>query len=237
MTVVIGVALLGALGSIPTTVSCASTTTFLAGETTSASSTVTTTAALLTQRTNTVTERVYDISPADWEYNTFPNLYGYHPYVVFPPNTYAYEDADLIEGMNVSVSWVANATVSVYILNAAQNSVYASSNATVTTPNIASAPDSPKVGSLGFRVPANDTYFLIIFDPNNGTKGLQQSWVELDNATGTATFDAARTAIITETTTTVVLVPQQVTSDQTSTSSYRRTANLLSQLGGTACSG
>ncbi len=137
--------------------------------------------------------------------------------------------------MDVQVSWIANNTLDAYVFNTTENAVYANSNATTTSPNIASSLNSEE-GSLSFHVSVNDVYFLAFFDPHNGSLGLAPHSVGLYNATGMATFQVTTKTSVIQTTTTVVFVPQQVTSTQTTTSSYRRTANLLSQIGGTACS-
>jgi len=158
------------------------------------------------------------------------------PAITITPNQYVYQDFALTAGMDVQVWWIANNTLDAYVFNSAENAVYAESNATTTSPNIASSPASQD-GSLSFHVSVNDLYFLAFFNPHNGSLGLSSHSVGLMNATGMATFQTTSTTLVTQTTSTVVFVPQQVTSTQTTTGSYRRTVNLLSQIGGTACSG
>jgi hypothetical protein len=239
LIVVIAVALLGALEALPLPVSCTTQETVLVGHTTSVASTVTTTTEAEIEQPTNRTERVYNFNPADsWQptITSVPNAYVPNPTIVITPNQYVYEDNALRAGMDVQVSWVANNSLDAYVFNTAENAAYADSNATTTSPNVASLPNS-RDGSLSFKVPANDTYYLAFFNPHNGSLGLPSHTVGLLNATGIATFQVTTTALVTQTTSTVVFVPQQVTLSQTTTGSYRRTTNLLSQIDGTACSG
>lgn len=238
LIVVIAVALFGVLEALPLPVSCTTQGTVLLGRTTSVSSTVTTTTEAQIEYPTTQTERVYNLNPFDIFQPTLtsiPNVYSLGTTITITPNQYVYQDIALTAGMDVQVSWSANDTLDAYVFNSAENAAYANSNATTTSPNIASSTNS-QVGSLSFHVSANDTYFLAFFDPHNGSLGLASRAVGLFDATGTATFQVSTTTLVTQTTTTVILVPQQVTSTQTTTGSYRRTANLLSQIVGTACS-
>ena len=238
LIVVIAVALFGALEALPLSVSCTTQGTVLVGQTTSVASTVTTTTEAQIEHATNLTERVYNFNPRIFFQPTLtsiPNAYLSNPALVITPDQYVYEDAALRAGMDVQVSWIANDSVDVYVLNTAENAVYADSNATTTSPNIASSLNS-EAGSLSFHVSANDSYFLAFFNPHNGSLGVGSQIVQLFNATGIATFQVTATTTVTQTTSTVVFVPQQVTSTQTTTGSYRRTVNLLSQIGGTACS-
>jgi len=206
-------------------------------QTSSVASTVTTTTEAKIEHATTQTERVYNFNPRDAfqpTLTTMPGAYMNAAALVVTPNQYLYQDFPLTAGMDVQVWWVANNTLDAYVLNSSENAAYASSNATATYPNIASSLNSA-VGTLSFHVSVNDLYFLALFNPHNGSRGLTQQIVQVFNATGIATFQATATTTVTQTTTTVILVPQLVTSAQTTTSSYRRTANLLSQIGGTAC--
>ena len=182
----------------------------------------------------TQTARVYDINPRVFfqpTLTTTPNIYSDNPVLVITPNQYIYQDVALTSGMNVQVWWIANDTVDVYVFNTAENAAYADSNATTTSPNVASSLGYA-AGSLSFSVPANDVYFLAFFNPHNGSLGQGSQTVQLLNATGTATFQEMTTSSVTQTTTTVVFFPQQVTATQTTTGTYRRTAALLSRIGG-----
>jgi hypothetical protein len=238
LIVVIAVALVGALEALPLPVSCTTQGTVLVGQTTSVASTVTTTTEAEIEHATNRTERVYNFSPGDvWQptITSIPDAYVNNPTIPITPNEYVYEDNALTAGMDVQVSWVANNTVDAYVFNTAENAAYADSNATTTSPNIASSPNS-RDGSLSFHVSVNDTYYLAFFNPHNGSLGLASHNVAIFNATGIATFQVTTTTLITQTTSTVVFVPQHVTLSQTTTGSYRRTTNLLSQIGGTACS-
>jgi hypothetical protein len=237
--VVIAVALFGALEAVALPVSCAAQGTVLVGQTTSVASTVTTTTteAQIEHATNQ-TERVYDFNPRlifQPTLTTMPNFYASSSSITITPNQYVYQNVALTAGMDVQVWWIANSTLDAYVFNSSENAVYAESNATATSPNIASLLNSED-GSLSFRVAVSDVYYLAFFNPHNGSLGLGSHSAGLINATGIATFQATTITLVTQTTSTVVFVPQQVTSTQTTTSSYRRTANLLSQIGGTACS-
>ena len=238
LIVVIAVALLGTLEALPLPVSCTTEGTVLVGQTTSVASTVTTTTEAEIEQSTNRTERVYNFYPGDaWQptITSIPAPYVNSPTIVITPNQYVYEDNALTAGMDVQVSWIANNSLDAYVFTTAENAAYANSNATTTSPNIASLPDSQD-GSLSFQVPANDTYYLAFFNPHNGSLGLASHTVGLFNATGIATFQVTTTTLVTQTTSNVVFVPQQVTLSQTTTGSYRRTTNLLSQIGGTACS-
>lgn len=209
------------------------------GQTTTVASTVTTTTEAQIKHATNQTERVYNFNPRfvfQATLTTMPNAYTNLAAITITPNQYVYQDVALTAGMDVQVWWIANNTLAAYVFNASENAVYAASNATATSPNIASSPPS-QAGSFSFHVPVNDVYFLAFFNPHNGSLGLSAHSVGLFNATGMATLQVTSTTLVTQTTSTVVFVPQQVTSTQTTTSSYRRTANLLSQIGGTACSG
>jgi hypothetical protein len=238
--VVIAVALLGALEAPALTVSCTTQGTALVGQTTSVASTVATTTATQTEQTTTQTERVYDFNPRfvyQPTLTSLPNFYLNNPSIIITSDQYVYQDFPLIAGMNVNVYWTANNTLDVYVFNSSENAAYATSNATMTSPNITSSPNS-RAGSLSFHVSVNDSYYVAFYNPHNGTQGPGSYEVTLLNATGIATFPVTTASLVTETTSTVVLVPQLVTSTQTTTGSYRRTGvNLLSQVGGTACSG
>jgi hypothetical protein len=236
---VIAVALFGAVEALPMPVSCATQGTVLVGQTASVASTVTTTTEAQIEHTTNQTDRVYNFNPRviyQPTLTTMPNFYFVGPTITITPNEYVYQNVALTAGMEVQVSWIANNTLDAYVFNSSENAAYAGSNATKTSPNIASSPNS-EIGSLSFHVPINDVYFLAFFNPHNGSFGLDSHSVGLINATGMATFQVTTTTLVTQTTSTVVFVPQQVTSTQTTTSSYRRSANLLSQIGGTACSG
>jgi hypothetical protein len=236
--VVVAVALFGALEALPLPVSCSSPGTGLVGQTTSVASTVTTTTEAQIERTTNQTERVYNMNPVTVfqpTLTTMPGAYYHSSTVTITPNQYVYQDVALTAGMDVQVWWIANNTLDAYVFNTTENAVYANSNATTTLPNIASSLNSED-GSLSFHVSVNDVYFLAFFDPHNGSLGLAPHSVGLYNATGMATFQVTTKTSVIQTTTTVIFVPQQVTSTQTTASSYRRAANLLSQIGGTACS-
>jgi hypothetical protein len=236
--IVVAVALFGALEALALPVSCTTQGTVLVGQTTTVASTVTTTTEAQIERATNQTERVYNFNPRvvfQPTLTTIPNVYSVSTAITITPNQYVYQDVALTAGMDVQVSWTANNSVDAYVFNSSENAAYAASNATATSPNIASLPNSQD-GSLSFQVPVNDVYFLAFFNPHNGSLGLGAHSVGLANATGIATFQVTTTTSVTQTTTTVVFVPQQVTSTQTTTSSYRRTANVLSQIGGTACS-
>jgi hypothetical protein len=235
--VVIAVALFGALEALPLPVSCTTQGTVLVGQTTSVASTVTTTTEAQIEHATNQTERVYNFNPLvvfQPTLTTVPNVYVNSRTITITPNQYVYQDVALTAGMDVQVWWIANNTLDAYVFNSSENAAYAESNATTTSPNIASSPNS-QIGSLSFHVSVNDIYFLAFFDPHNGSLGLGSHSVGLSNATGMATFQVTTTTLVAQTTSTVVFVPQPVTSTQTTTSSYRRTANLLSQIGGTAC--
>jgi hypothetical protein len=234
--VVVAVALFGGLDAVVSPVSCTTEVEATASQT---ASTFTTTTESQIEHATTQTERVYDVNPRIFYQPTLtsmPFAYSNNPALVITPNQYVYEDARLTAGMDVQLSWIANNTLDVYVLNSSENAAYADSNATMTTPNVASS-ELYASGSLSFQVLANDSYFVAFFNPHNGSRGLSSHIVQLLNATGIATFQTTATTTVTLTTSTVVLVPQPVTSTQTTTSTYRRTANLLSQIGGTACSG
>jgi len=236
--VVIAVALFGAVEAIPLPVSCTTQGVVLVGRTTTVASTVTTTTEARIEHATNQTERVYNFNPRvvfQPTLTTIPNVYVNIPVIIVTPNQYVYQDVALTAGMDVQVWWIANNTLDAYVFNSSENAAYAESNATTTSPNIASSPASQS-GSLSFHVSVNDVYFLAFFNPHNGSLGLSPHSVGLLNATGMATLQVTTTTLVTQTTSTVVLVPQQVTSSQTTISSYRRTANLLSQIGGTACS-
>jgi hypothetical protein len=239
VVVLVAVGLFGALGVVVSPVSCTTQGVATVSETASVASTLTTTTEVQVEHTTNQTERVYNFNPRIFYQPTLtsmPNAYQQNPQLVITPSQYVYEDTFLTTGMNVQVSWIANITVDAYVFNSSENAAYADSNATVTTPNIASS--GPDVsGSLSFNVPANDSYFLAIFDPHNGSRGLSLQTAQLFNATGIATFQETTPTLVTQTTSTVVFVQLPVTSTQTTTGTYRRTANLLSQVGGTACSG
>jgi len=238
VVVLVVVALFGALESLPLPVSCTTRGTVLVDQTTSVASTVTTTTEAQIERAANQTDRVYNFNPRTVfqpTLTTMPGAYLVSPTITITPNQYVYQDVALTAGMDVQVSWIANNTLDAYVFNTTENAVYANSNATTTSPNIASSLNSEE-GSLSFHVSVNDVYFLAFFDPHNGSLGLAPHSVGLYNATGMATFQVTTKTSVIQTTTTVVFVPQQFTSTQTTTSSYRRTANLLSQIGGTACS-
>lgn len=237
--VIVAVALFGAAEALPLPVSCAARGTVLVNQTTSVASTVATTTEAQIERAANQTERVYNFNPRTVFQPTLTTMAGayYHlSTITITPNQYVYQDFPLTAGMDVKVWWIANNTLDAYVFNATENAVYANSNATATYPNIASALNSEQ-GNLSFHVSVNDLYFLAFFDPHNGSLGLAPHSVGLYNATGMATFQVTTETSVIQTTSTVVFVPQQVTSTQTTTSNYRRTANLLSQIGGTACSG
>jgi hypothetical protein len=236
--VIIAVALFGAVEALPLPVSCTAQGTALVNQTTSVASTVTTTTVTQIERATNETDRVYNMNPRTVFQATLTTMAGayYHlSTITITPNQYVYQDVALTAGMDVQVWWIANNTLDAYVFNTTENAVYANSNATTTSPNIASSLNSQE-GSLSFHVSVNDVYFLAFFDPHNGSLGLAPHSVGLYNATGMATFQVTTKTSVIQTTTTVIFVPQQVASTQTTTSSYRRTANLLSQLSGTACS-
>jgi hypothetical protein len=235
---VIAVALFGAVEALPLPVSCATQGIILVGQTASVASTMTTTTEAQTEYATNQTDRVYNFNPHliyQPTLTTMPNFYLESPIIVITPSQYVYQNVALMAGMDVQVWWIANNTLDAYVFNSSENAAYAGSNATKTSPNIASSLNSQD-GSLSFHVSVNDVYFLAFFNPHNGSFGLDPHSVGLSNATGMATFQVTSTTLVTHTTSTVVFVPQQVTSTQTTTGSYRRTANLLSQIGGTACS-
>ena len=237
--VLVAVALLGALDTVASPVSCTTEGTATVEQTTSVASTVTTTTEAHVEQLTTQTERVYDVNPRvvfQPTLTSIPDIYLDSPVLVITPNQYVYQDVALTAGMDVQVWWIANDTVDVYVFNTAENAVYADSNATTTSPNIASSLGFA-AGSLSFQVPADDVYFLAFFNPHNGSLDQASQTVQLLNATGTATFQVTTTSSTTQTTTTVVFVPQQVTATQTTTGTFRRMAALLSQIGGTECSG
>jgi hypothetical protein len=236
--VVIAVALFGALGALALPVSCTTQGTVLVDQTTLVASTVTTTTEAQIEHATNQTDRVYNFNPRvvfQPTLTTIPSVYLASSTITITPNQYVYQDVRLTAGMDVQVWWMANNTLDAYVFNSSENAAYAASNATVTSPNIASLPNSQD-GSLSFHVSVNDVYFVALFNPHNGSLGLASRSVGLSNATGIATFQVTTTTLVTHTTSTVVFVPQQVTSTQTTTSSYRRAANMLSQIGGTACS-
>lgn len=237
--VIIAVALFGAAEALPLPVSCTARGTIIVNQTTSVASTVATITEAQVERATNQTERVYNMNPRtvfQATLTTMPGAYAMSTSITITPNEYVYQDVALTAGMDVQVWWTANNTLDAYVFNTAENAVYANSNATTTSPNIASSPSSGR-GTLSFHVSVNDVYFLAFFNPHNGSLGLAQHSVGLFNATGIATFQTTTKTSVIQTTSTVIYVPQQVTSTQTTTSSYRRTANLLSQIGGTACSG
>jgi hypothetical protein len=236
--VVIAVALFGVLEALPLPVSCTTAGTVLVDQTTSVSSTLTTTTEAQIEHAINQTDRVFNFNPSvifQPTLTTIPNIYISSPMIIITPNQYVYQDVRLAAGMDVQVWWIGNNTLDAYVLNSSENAAYAESNATMTSPNIASSHATSQSGSLSFHVSVDDVYFLAFFNPHNGSRGLGSHTVGLFNATGMATFKVTTTTLVTQTTSTVVFVPQQVTSTQTTTSSYRRTANLLSQIGGTAC--
>jgi hypothetical protein len=237
LIVVIAAALLG-MEALPLPVSCVTQGAVLVGQTKTVASTVITTTEAQIEHATNQTERVYNFNPRfvfQATLTTMPNAYTNLPIITVTPNQYVYQDVALTAGMDVQVWWIANNTLDAYVFNSSENAAYAESNATTTSPNIASSPAS-QAGSLSFHVSVNDVYFLAFFNPHNGSLGLSSHSVGLFNATGIATLQVTSTTSVTQTTSTVVFVPQQVTLTQTTTSSYRRSANLLSQIGGTACS-
>ncbi|MGH9919385.1 MAG: hypothetical protein ACRD6W_11045, partial [Nitrososphaerales archaeon] len=237
--ILVAVGLFGALDVAVSPVSCTTQGTATVEQTTSVASTVATTAIAQIEQTTTQTERVYNFNPVfvfQPTLTSLPNIYLTNPLLIITPNQYVYQNFPLVAGMNVQMDWIANNTLDVYVFNSSENAAYANSNATTTSPNMASSPNS-RVGSLSFDVPVSDTYYVAFFNPHNGSQGPGSYEVQLINATGTATFQVTTATSVTQTTTTVVFVPQQVTATQTTTGTYRRTADLLSQLGGTECSG
>ena len=236
LIVIVAVSLFGALEAIVTPVSCTTQGTALATRSSSTASTVTTTTSVAIQRVITQTQRVYNINPNSIHLSEHvPAQYVFQNIVIIGAYRYIYQTVALTKGMDVHVEWSANNTLDVYVFNTSQNSAFAGSNATATSPNVASSLDS-FAGSLSFRVPANDTYYLIFFNPRNGSLAMGSQPVRIYNGTGTATFQVTTATTVTQTTSYVVFVPQLGTSTQTTTGSYQRAVNLLSQIAGTACS-
>ena len=236
--VLVAVALLGALDTVATPVSCTTQGMATVSQTASVASTVATTTVAQIEQTTTQTERVYNFNPLlvfQPTLTSIPDFYLTSPSLIITPDQYVYQDFPLVAGMSVQVDWIANNTLDVYVFNSSENAAYANSNATTTSPNVANSPNS-RDGSLTFGVPVSDTYYVAFFNPHNGSQGPGSYEVQLINATGTATFQVTTSTSVIQTTSTVVLVPQLVTSTQTTTGTYRRTVNLLSQIGGTGCS-
>jgi hypothetical protein len=236
VVIVIAVALAAALEVPVSPVSCTTQGTALVVRTTSVASTVTFTTAVPIQQNGTQTKQVYDLAST-----------------TIPPNAVVKQAASLTTGMDVQVTWNAADTLIVYIFSSSQYAAY--SNHGTGSPNIANAQISQS-GSLSFHVSGNDTYYLVILNPHNGffsygsathadpgtaayggNGGLSSQPVQLFRAIGTATFQGTTTTMVTQTTSSFTLVPQQATSTQITTGSYQNTVNLLSQIGGSACPG
>lgn len=180
VVILVAVALFGALEALPLPVSCTTEGNVLVDQTTSVASTVTTTTEAQIERAANQTDRVYNFNPRTVfqpTLTTMPGAYLVSPTITITPNQYVYQDVALTAGMDVQVSWIANNTVDAYVFNTTENAVYANSNATTTSPNIASSLNSEE-GSLSFHVSVNDVYFLAFFDPHNGAPwpGPAQCW-------------------------------------------------------------
>jgi len=217
VVIVIAVVFIGALEVPFSPVSCTTQGTVLIVQTTTVASTVTYTTAVPIQQSNTQTKQVYNLAST-----------------TIPANQYVYQSAQLTTGMDVQVTWSAANTLNLYVFSSTQYAAYASSG--TTSPNIANM-QSSQSGSLSFHVSGSDTYYFVIFNPHNGLFGIGSQPVGLFSATGTATFQGTTTTLVTQTTSSVTFVPQQVTSTQTTTGATTHTVNLLSQIGGTTCSG
>lgn len=113
-------------------------------------------------------------------------------------------------GTDVQVSWQASEKVNIYFFNSAEFSAYASSG--TTSPNIAS--DSASSGTLDFVIAGNDTYYMVVENPNDGILGLGASNVGY-TTTGTETYPTTSTTYITQTVTYDTSTPTAVTSTST----------------------
>jgi hypothetical protein len=114
------------------------------------------------------------------------------------PGHYVYIPSQISAGKDVSISWSADDTVSVMVFSSDQFKVYQNnpSNAVpiVSRSNVAS-------GTLGFRVSATDTYYLVLYNPHTGFLGIGAHNVGIYNVNGTATWHEIVTKYRTETVT------------------------------------
>ena len=105
-----------------------------------------------------------------------------------------YVDASspLSAGQDASVSWSASNTVDVYVFNSTQYSAYArngDASNSVASQNLAS-------GTFGFHVPANGTYYLVVYNENTEVFGAGNLYysIILNSAGGTATSPQSATS-------------------------------------------
>lgn len=105
------------------------------------------------------------------------------------PETYVYESAQLNVGQAVSVSWSADSSVDVYIVDSSQFSTYQGGGGL----NNPIATQSAQNGTLGFQVTFADTYTMIFFNPHNGILGIGSHNLGIYSASGTAVFQTEAT--------------------------------------------
>lgn len=112
------------------------------------------------------------------------------------PNHSVDTSSALSAGMDVSVSWSADDTVSVKVFNSDQYNLYASNTG---SPQPIVSKDNVASGTLGFHVSAGGTYYFVIYNPHTGFIGIGSHNVGIYNARGTATWQEMVTLYRTET--------------------------------------
>lgn len=108
-------------------------------------------------------------------------------------STFLQASAVLSAGENVSASWSASNEVAVYIFNSTQYSIYSRSG----DGNSSMASETTKLaGTIGFRVPASGTYYLVLYDEDVGVYGAGNLYdsIYLYSAGGTATIPPSTTS-------------------------------------------
>ena len=128
----------------------------------------------------------------------------------------------LINGSKVQVSFSASGNLDVFIFTKAQYGSYVASNGNTTSPNVVHMIQQAN-GSMGFTVPSNGNYYLVVKNPGqSGCSGSGGS-IGLYTAEGDVVSEQTTEYFVTSTSVTPLNVNVTITTTQYSTSSFTTT--------------
>lgn len=202
--IVVIAALVGVLEAPISSVTCTTQGTEVLSTTAAVASTVTYSTSTPNTQPQTQSLRVFNINPT-----------------TIAPSAAAVTSSNLTAGAQVAIVWTTTSAVNAYLLTSSQHQAYSGTGA--PSQSLGSTTNSSN-GKLALSIPANDTYYLVIFNPSTQSASLY-------SASGVATFNGNVTTYVTVTTSSVTTVEQSTTVTTTTTSTYQHAKNLLASGG------
>lgn len=150
------------------------------------------------------------------------------PSTTLDPNYYTYASASLPALASVTISWITDNSVDVYVFTSAEYSAYSGSGSTSATgaQSYVAQDTGTGSGSLSFVTSAADRYYLVLHNPNTGFLGINVKNDQVSSS-GTATYNVQTSTEVAQTNTYLITstLYNTITTTTSSTTSIPQTVS------------